>query len=327
MLSQRTLYLEIRDFEPADYERLVEVFNANFPDYTRSVAETRSRDESLDTTKYHLKRYSFVDKNTGSIVAFGEVSHITDMYHPKKFTLNIYVEPTWHRLGVGREVYRKLTDHLKELDAITAWVQVKEDLPQQIGFFERRGFKETMRVWESRLPVSSVKSAQFKEYLGRVASRGITISTLAEERSIDPDSTKKLHEIVQVIAEDIPQPAPYTRVSYDQWEAFELKNPSLLPDGYFIARDGDRYVGLSVVWKSDTEPKSLHQGNTGVIRDYRGKGIAVALKLRVIEYARRHGYEKVKTWNASNNAAMLAVNTKLGFKRQVGWIVLEKDLA
>src|SRR5437879_5929554 len=116
MLSQRTLYLGIRDFEPADYERLVEVFNANFPDYTRSVAETRSRDESLDTTKYHLKRYSFVDKNTGSIVAFGEVSHITDMYHPKKFTLNIYVKPTSHRQGAGREVYRKLTDHLKELD-------------------------------------------------------------------------------------------------------------------------------------------------------------------------------------------------------------------
>src|SRR5207245_9836481 len=121
-------------------------------------------------------------------------------------------------------------------------------------------FKRTMGCWDVLLPVSSVNSARFKAYLGRVASRGITISTLAEERRIDPDSTKKLHEIVQVIAEDIPQPAPSTRVSYDQWEAFELKNPSLLPDAYFIARDGNRYVGLSVVWKSDAEPKSLYQG-------------------------------------------------------------------
>jgi GNAT superfamily N-acetyltransferase len=327
MLSQRTLSLEVRDFKPADYERLVEVFNANFPDYTRSVAETRSRDESLDTTKYHLKRYSFVDKNTASIVGFGEVAHITDMYHPNKFALNMFIEPKRHGQGIGRAVYQRLTDHLKSLDAVTAWVQVKEDLPQQIGFFQRRGFKESMRVWESRLPVSSVNTAQFKEYPAKVASRGITISTLGEERAIDPHATKKLHEVVQSIAEDIPQPAPYTRISYDQWEAFELKNPSLLPDGYFIAKDGDRYVGLSVVWKSDTEPKSLYQGNTGVIREYRGRGVAVALKLRVIEYAREHGYEKVKTWNATNNAAMLAVNTKLGFKRQIGWIFLEKDLA
>src|SRR5881409_650209 len=306
MLSQRTLSLEVRDFKPADYERLVEVFNSNFPDYTRSVVETRSRDESIDKTKYHLKRYSFVDKNTGSIIGFGEVSHITDMYHPNKFALNIYVEPKRHGQGIGRAVYQRLTNHLKSLDAVTAWVQVKEDLPQQIGFFQRRGFKESPT---------------------KVGRRGITISTLAEERAVDPDATKKLHEVVQSIAEDIPQPSPYTRVSYEQWEAFELKNPSLLPDGYFIAKDGDRYVGLSVVWKSDTEPRSLYQGNTGVIREYRGKGVAVALKLKVIEYAREHGYEKVKTWNASNNAAMLAVNTKLGFKRQIGWIFLEKDLA
>ncbi len=326
-MSQRTLSLKVRDFQPADYERLVEVFNANFPDYTRSVAETRSRDESLDTTKYHLKRYSFVDKDTGSIVAFGEVSHITDMYHPRKFGINIYVEPTRHRQGVGNTVYQQLIDHLRDLSAVTAWIQVKEDLPEQIGFFQRRGFREIMTVWESRLPVSSVSSGEFAEYPARIASRGIRISTLAEERVVDPDAAKKLHEVVQSIAEDIPQPAPYTRVSYDQWEAFELKNPSLLPDGYFIAKDDDRYVGLSVVWKSDTEPKSLYQGNTGVIRDYRGRGIAVALKLRVIEYARTHGYEKVKTWNASNNAPMLAVNKKLGFKRQIGWIVLEKDLA
>src|SRR5437879_12124467 len=116
MLSQRTLYLEIRDFEPADYERLVEVYNANFPDYTRSVAVTRSRDESLDTTKYHLKRYSFVDKNTGSTAAFGEWSQITDMYDPRKFTLHIYDEPTWHSLGGSREASRKLTDRCKDCD-------------------------------------------------------------------------------------------------------------------------------------------------------------------------------------------------------------------
>ena len=37
--------------------------------------------------------------------------------------------------------------------------------------------------------------------------------------------------------------------------------------------------------------------------------------------------EKVKTWNASDNAPMQAVNTKLGFKREVGWITMEKNLA
>ena len=94
-----------------------------------------------------------------------------------------------------------------------------------------------------------------------------------------------------------------------------------------IAKDGSKHIGLSTVWRIDREPRGLVQGNTGVRREYRGRGIAVALKLKVIDFARRNGYEKMKTWNASNNAPMLAVNTKLGFKREVGWITLEKDLA
>jgi GNAT superfamily N-acetyltransferase len=63
-----------------------------------------------------------------------------------------------------------------------------------------------------------------------------------------------------------------------------------------IAKDGDKYVGMSTVWKAQKDPKGLYQGLTGVVRDYRGQGIAVALKLKVIEFARNNKYEKLKTW-------------------------------
>jgi GNAT superfamily N-acetyltransferase len=168
---------------------------------------------------------------------------------------------------------------------------------------------------------------KFRDYSEKVFQQGITITNLAAERQKDEDSFKKLHELVQLVSADMPSTAPFTPISYEQWEAFELKNPSLLPEGYMIAKDGSKYVGLSTVWRLDQEPRGLVQGNTGVRREYRGRGIAVALKLKVIDFARRNGYEKMKTWNASNNAPMLAVNAKLGFKRGVGWITLEKDLA
>ena len=63
------------------------------------------------------------------------------------------------------------------------------------------------------------------------------------------------------------------------------------------------------------------------LREYRGRGIAVSLKLSVLDFAKREGYERVKTWNDSTNAAMLGINMMLGFKRQVGWIIFEKKLA
>ncbi|HYU54824.1 MAG TPA: hypothetical protein VEL71_01270, partial [Candidatus Dormibacteraeota bacterium] len=61
MSEQRTLSLGFREFRPSNYERLVEIYNANYPDYRISVAERRSRDESVDRTKYLLKRFECVD--------------------------------------------------------------------------------------------------------------------------------------------------------------------------------------------------------------------------------------------------------------------------
>ncbi len=324
MSGQKTLSIEMREFDPADYSRLVEIYDANYPDYGRSVGEWRSRDESLDRSKYYLQRYAFLENN--AIVGFGVVSHVTDMFHPYKFWVELLVDPMSQGRGVGAVMFERLDGELKKLNAMTAWAGSRENLPRLTGFYQRRGFEQKQIAWESRLDVSSVKLGTFRDYPEKVQSQGIILTTLAEARREGQESLKKLHELVQIISADMPSPAPFTPTSYEQWEAFELKSPNLLPEGYMIAKDGSKYVGLSTVWRIDKEPRSLVQGNTGVRREYRGKGIAMALKLGVIDFARRNGYEKVKTWNASDNAPMLAVNTKLGFKRKVGWLTLEKNL-
>ena len=124
----------------------------------------------------------------------------------------------------------------------------------------------------------------------------------------------------------MPRPGEYDPIPFEQLDAFMFNNPRLLPEAYIIAKHGPEYVGISYVFKNEKEPQVLSQGDTGVRRDYRGQGIAVALKLKVIEFARQHGYNMVRTRNASTNMPMLAVNTKLGFKRKIGWIQMEKNL-
>jgi mycothiol synthase len=327
MTSQRTLSIDFREFEPSDYERLVEIYNANYPDYAISAAEQRARDESLDRSKYLLRRFACLDTRMGGIVGFGGISNVLDMFHPRKFMVNIYVDPACQRMGVGGAIFERLLKNLKDLHAEIAWTMNKEDLPLHREFFERRGFVEKRRDWESRLDLLTFQPEIFQEYEARMTDQGISFTTLAEEMRLGEYSLRRLHDLVQHIVADMPRQADFTPVPYDQWKTLIANNPRTIPGGYFIAKHGSEFVGESDVLRNEKAPRTLSQGDTGVRREFRGRGIATALKLKVIDYAKRNGYETIETWNDSTNAPMLAVNTKLGFKRKIGWILFEKVLS
>ncbi|SRR5579864_2315339 len=327
MSSQRTLSLSFRDFGSADYERLEEIYNANYPEYRVSAVEQQARDDSIDKSKYLVRRFVCFDDRTDATIGFGQIANVLDMYHPRKFMVSIYVDPQYQRMGVGGAIFDKLLDELTALSAEVAWTMNREDLHFQREFFERRGFDERRRDWESRLDLSTFKPERFRTDLSRVAEQGINFTTLTEELQHGENSLKKLHDLVQHIVADMPRQADFTPLSYEQWKTLLSNSPRLLPEGYVIANDGPEFVGMSNLLRNEKMPRTLSQDDTGVRREYRGRGIATALKIKVIEFARKNGYESIETWNDSTNAAMLAVNTKLGFKRHVGWILLEKVLA
>jgi GNAT superfamily N-acetyltransferase len=114
-------------------------------------------------------------------------------------------------------------------------------------------------------------------------------------------------------------------VSYEYFIEHTLQSPNLLPDAYFVAVHDGNYVGTSALWASQAG-SDLYTGLTGVKRAYRQKGIALALKLRGIAYARAHAHPLIKTWNESNNRAILSINERLGYAKQPAWISYVKVL-
>ncbi|HZY94570.1 MAG TPA: GNAT family N-acetyltransferase [Candidatus Bathyarchaeia archaeon] len=325
-MTQTTLSVDIQEFEPSQYWKLVQVYDAIFPERARTVEEWRFFDSNLDRSKYHLKRYTCIERTTGEILGFGEVGHAPWMFHPRKFWTEIWVHPRHQGHGIGSAIYAKLLDDLKTLDAIAAWAATREDLTRPITFLENRGFKERMRGWESKINPHHVDASKFEKYSVEASNAGIRITTLAEEVKEDPECYPKLYDLVQTTFRDVPMPDPPTDTPYEQWLAFEMKNPNLMPEGYMIAKHRDRLVGVSAVWKVQNDPDSLYQGLTGVRREFRGKSIAVALKLRVLDFAKKNGYNEIRTFNATVNEAMLGINMKLGFKQNTGWITFEKPL-
>ena len=85
-------------------------------------------------------------------------------------------------------------------------------------------------------------------------------------------------------------------------------------------------MGISSLQGALASPDVLWVGFTGVRREVRGRGIATALKLESIRYAREQGYREIRTMNNALNQSMLRINEALGFRREPAWITFEKKL-
>jgi len=140
-----------------------------------------------------------------------------------------------------------------------------------------------------------------------------------------PGCLHQVYALDMELGADVPNPEPFTPVEFTTWRHHTVDAPWFIPDAYFLAVVGGQYAGVSTLWKPQTGDW-LQQGLTGVRRAFRGRGIATALKVRTVEYARARQYRQIKTENEIHNATMIAINDRFGFQRQPVWITFLKNL-
>ncbi len=160
-----------------------------------------------------------------------------------------------------------------------------------------------------------------------MTARGIRISTYADEVAGDPGAPQKAFELTDLCRRDVPAMDAPTDVTFEEWRQDWIDAPSFLADAFFVAIDGEgRWLGMSNLQRSIEDPSFIWQGLTGVRREARGRGLAMALKLETVRHAQRLGVDHIKTWNDQRNRPMLAINEAMGFVKQPAWLGLELGL-
>jgi GNAT superfamily N-acetyltransferase len=210
--------------------------------------------------------------------------------------LNVAVLEQFRGQGFGSELYEVGLRYAGTL-GVDGLLSTFHENNAGTAFASHRGFVETRAETEAVLDVSAVTDEP---------DPGLDLRPVAV---VDP---RLVHAVDLEATLDMPQTEAVDNIPYDEWEEHVLRHPLFAPEGSFVAMDGGVAAAVSLLIADVPSGKS-HTMFTGTLRTHRGRGLARAVKLASIRWARQNGITMMATTNDETNAAMLAVNRRLGF--------------
>ncbi|MCB0128831.1 MAG: GNAT family N-acetyltransferase, partial [Caldilineaceae bacterium] len=189
----------------------------------------------------------------------------------------------------------------------------------------QRGFAETGRELYSELDLTTFHPQRFAAVDERMAQQGITIVAYPELAATDPLCHRKCYALQGESMTGMPAGGERTRQSFEQYVQQIFENAAFIPATFFVALDQGRYVGLSNLTNENDDPIRLTTDYTGVLPSHRRRGIATALKVRCLQYAKANGAKTIVTSNDATNP-MYQLNRALGFQPTPAAIYFELRL-
>jgi GNAT superfamily N-acetyltransferase len=202
--------------------------------------------------------------------------------------------------GIGRRLLEIVERTLCDAghNEAVAWT----DDAQGARFASRHGYRE-----ERRKPVSVLHLAEQKPP-PLVVPPGVELVPIVE---LD-HRLRELYDLTMAAYRDDPADSRDALQTFEEWLRDDIGVPDLDFHGSVVAVVDGRLAALALVSTDGAE--RAENELTGTHPDFRGRRLATLVKLSTVHWARARGIREIWTANDSENAPMLAINGKLGYR-------------
>lgn len=304
-----------------DYETAVALRNGIYSD-TQTTVEIWKHN---DMTRRQEPSYHFfvAEEVGGPMVAFAQCAKL----HAESNTFGIGLvgrSTTWQNGVMGELLtWVKQTAETYKIKNLVQKVQESDQL--KLDFLLKSGFKQVMRYPLSALNLAEFDDAKFELKLARTAEFGIQIKRLPDGWHHQLEWQQIVHNLDWQMMQDVPHHEVRYQDTLEDFLEKEIFHPNAWPESYFVAWDGEEPVGLTCFVMRGGKRSTVSTAITGVLRSHRRKGIATALKVVSINFAKAQGCQTILTNNEENNP-MYLLNQQLGFSAKPAWLDLKLSL-
>ncbi len=312
---------EMRWEDEQDVDEAVRLLNSGKPWYPQTADDLR---EDGQRQKGHLDHRFLLSGEGVGAVGFASIQESVWEHSRGKLHIELAIDPQYRRRGLATLLHNHLVNEAAGHGAKGLVCYVDRTDPEWTAVAEHWGYACTQTLCDVRLDPSRAVVDSLEDVALKADAAGIRIACFDALADEFPDANQRFHALLEEIKADIPTTDPLPPVSFEKFVEV-MQSPNRLGDAQFLALRADQWIGASSLWKRGADDV-LCTGLTGVVRGERGKGIASLLKAHAVHYARRRRAPFVLADNAEENAAMRAINARIGFEPLPGTAKMEKSL-
>jgi GNAT superfamily N-acetyltransferase len=287
----------IREATLDDAERVARLSTIVYPAELTTARSLRHRWAAIPP---RTRRRMWLAEEGGEAVGFAAVGLAHSSADPGAAVANAYVHPGRRRQGIGSALWEVVEPHLAEIGATHVNSFGLDEEPSR-RFMGARGFEVTYVQRMSRLD------------LGRLGAPPPVPAGVELVPFGAVDDPRVIWALEAEGLRDVPADQALDDYRFEEWEARLWSDPDLDVEASLLALlDGEPAAFTSLL--SDAESGRATSAMTATARRARGRGLASLVKHHGLARLAAAGFREAVTENDEQNAPMLRVNERLGYR-------------